>query len=155
MGAINYKTSDFITLGYLDVSQQDFDDDYTIDDYYMNEEDEYLQVKYLLQKQNFYYFHITLEPGYYSGFSLNIEHNFNYCYDNYNEKIEALKEVTQIKNFLLYIVNNFGVRAVYPGWCTSYDDYKTTISELNAAIADMKSTIRATPTWRKVWKEAL
>lgn len=37
MGTINYFTSDYITLGYLDYSQQDFDDDYTPGDYYIYE----------------------------------------------------------------------------------------------------------------------
>ena len=154
MGTINYKTSDFITLGYLDYSQQNFDDEYTLDDYYIYEDDDYTQIKNLLEKQCFYYFHITLEPGYYSGFTIDIEHNFNYCYDNYSEKLEALKEVTQIKNFLLYIVNNFNISVVYPGWCTTYGDYKTTISEINAAIKEMKNEIKRTPTYYTL-KEAI
>jgi hypothetical protein len=150
MGAINYFTSDYITLGYLDYSQQDFDDEYTPDDYYIYEEDDYTQIKYLLEKQCFYYFHITLKPGYYDGFTIDIENNFSYCFDDYNEKLQALKEVTRIKNFLLYIVDNFNVNVVYPGWCTSYGDYKTTISEINAAIKEMKSEIKSIPTYYKL-----
>ena len=141
MGAINYKTSDFITLGY-NTNNIEYDDDLYND--LIN--DEYEEIKYLLDKEYFYYFHVTLEPGYYEGFTLDIEHNFNYCYDNYFEKLQALKEVTQIKNFLLYIVNNFNINAVYPGWCTSYADYNKTIEEINAAIIEMKSRVKNTPT---------
>ena len=150
MGAINYKTSDYITLGYLDYSQQDFDDEYTQDDYYIYEEDDYTQIEYLLKDQRFYYFNVTLEPGYYSGFSLNIENNFSYCFDNYGEKLQALKEITQIKKFMLYIVDNFSVCAVYPGWCTGYADYKKTMSEISAATKEMRADVKNTPTYHKL-----
>ena len=141
MGAINYKTSDFITLGY-NTNNIDYEDEL----YYLSVNDEYDEIKILLDKEYFYYFHIVLKPGYYEGFTIDIEHNFSYCYDNYFEKLEALKEVTQIKNFLLYIVKNFNINAVYPGWCTGYADYKKTIEEINAATKEMKYTIKNTPT---------
>ena len=142
MGAINYKTSDFITLGY-NTNNIEYDDDLYND--LIN--DEYEEIKYLLDKEYFYYFHVTLEPGYYEGFTIDIEHNFSYCYDNYYEKLQALKEITQIKNFLLYIVNNFNISAVYPGWCTAYANYKKTIEEINAAIIEMKYSVKNTPTY--------
>ena len=142
MGAINYKTSDFITLGY-NTNNIEYEDPY------YNEliNDEYDEIKLLLNKERFYYFNITLEPGYYEGFTLDIEHNFSYFYDNYDEKKQALKEVKQIKDFLLYIVNNFTINAVYPGWCTGYADYKQTIKEINDAIEEMKNAVKNTPTF--------
>ena len=141
MGAINYKTSDFVTLGY-NTNNINYNDEFY--DELIN--DEYDEIKYLLEEEYFYYFHITLEPGYYEGFTIDIEHNFDYCYDNYYEKLQALKEITRIKNFLLYIVNNFTINAVYPGWCTGYADYKKTIEEINAAILEMKTSVKNTPT---------
>ena len=148
MGAINYKTSDFITLGY-NTNNINYNDEF----YYELINDEYEEIKYLLEEENFYYFNVTLEPGYYEGFTIDIEHNFSYCYDNYFEKLQALKEITQIKSFLLYIVNNFNVNVVYPGWCTGYGDYKKTISEIKSATKLMKSEIKNTPTYYKL-KEA-
>lgn len=142
MGAINYKTSDFVTLGY-NTNNINYNDEFY--DELIN--DEYDEIKYLLEEEYFYYFHITLEPGYYEGFTIDIEHNFDYCYDNYYEKLQALKEITRIKNFLLYIVNNFTINAVYPGWCTGYADYKKTIEEINAAILEMKTSVKNTPTY--------
>ena len=142
MGAINYKTSDFITLGY-NTNNIDYEDEFY--DELIN--DEYEEIKYLLEEENFYYFHIVIEPGYYEGFTIDIEHNFSYCYDDYFEKLQALKEITQIKNFLLYIVNNFNINAVYPSWCTSYADYKKTIEEINTAIIEMKTSVKNTPTY--------
>ena len=141
MGTINYKTSDFITLGYntnnIDYDDQFYDDLIT---------DEYDEIKFLLNKQDFYYFNVKLEPGYYEGFTIDIEHNFSYCYDNYYEKLQALKEITRIKQFLLYIINNFNINVVYPGLCTGYGDYKKTISELNNSIIEMKNSVKNTPT---------
>ena len=141
MGTINYKTSDFITLGY-NTNNIDYEDNF----YNELVIDEYEEIEYFLDQENFYYFNVKLEPGYYEGFTIDIEHNFSYCYDNYYEKLEALKEITRIKNFLLYIVNNFNVNVVYPGWCTGYGDYKKTIEEINGAIIEMKTSVKNTPT---------
>ena len=142
MGAINYKTSDYITLGY-NTNIIDYDDDY----YYDLINDEYDGIKALLKDTSFYYFNITIEPGYYEGFTIDIEHNFNYCYDDYSEKLQALKEITRIKNFLFYIVNNFNINIVFPGWCTGYGDYTETIEGISAAIEEMKSSVKNTPTY--------
>jgi hypothetical protein len=142
MGAINYKTSDYITLGY-NTGNIDYEDDI----YYEEINFEYEEINALLKKEYFYYFHITLKPGYYDGFTIDIENNFDYCFNDYSEKLEALKELTRIKNFLIYIVDNFNINVVYPGWCTSYGNYKKTISEINAAIKEMKSEIKTTPTY--------
>lgn len=142
MGAINYKTSDYITLGY-NCNDIDYEDEF----YYELINDEYEQIKDVLKNEYFYYFHITLKPGYYEGFTIDIENNFSLCFDNYSEKLQALKEITQIKNFLLYIVNNFNINIVYPGWCTSYGDYKKTIEEINDAIKNMRSEVKTTPTY--------
>lgn len=142
MGTINYKTSDYITLGY-NTGNIDYNDEFYFDDIQF----EHDEINAILKKEYFYYYHITLEPGYYDGFTINIENNFSWCFDNYNEKLQALKELTQIKKFLLYIVNNFNINVVYPGWCTSYGDYKKTISEINAAIKEMKSELKSAPTY--------
>ena len=142
MGAVNYKTSDYITLGY-NTNNIDYDDQYYDD--LIN--DEYDEIKFLLNKQYFYYFNVKLEPGYYEGFTIDIEHNYSYCYDNYCEKLQALKEITRIKQFLLYIINNFNINVVYPGWCTGYGDYKKTIAEINDAIIEMKNSVKNTPTY--------
>ena len=142
MGAINYFTSDYITIGY-NTNNIDYEDKL----YYEDIEYEYDEISAILKNENFYYFNVMLKPGYYEGFTIDIENNFNYCFNDYTEKMEALKEVTRIKNFLLYIVNNFNVNVVYPGWCTSYCDYKKTISEINEAIKEIKTEIKSTPTY--------
>ena len=141
MGAINYFRSNYITLGY-NTNNINYEDDFYYDDINY----EFDEIAALLRNEFFYYFNVTLKPGYYEGFTIDIENNFTYCFDNCDEKLQALKEVTQIKKFLLYIVNNFNINVVYPGWCTSYGDYKKTISEINTAIKEIKTEVKNTPT---------
>lgn len=142
MGAVNYKTSDYITIGY-NTNNIDYDEEF----YHEFIDDEHFQVKELLKQQRFYYFNITVEPGYYEGFTIDIENNFSCCFNDYSEKQDAQKEVTRIKDFLLYIVDNFNMNVAYPGWRMGFGDYKTTISEIKAAAKEMKSEIKTTPTW--------
>ena len=142
MGTINYKTSDFITIGY----NCEFID---YEDIFYNDiiEDYYNQVKWTLDKENFYYFRITLEPGYYEGFSINIENNFAICYDDYLDKKEAQKEITRIRAFLATCINDFECCVVHPGWCTTYEDYENSWIKLNEAIKEMRETVKNTPTY--------
>ena len=142
MGAINYKTSEFITIGY-DCSGIDYDDEY----YYEFISDCYDQASRALEKYRFYYFDVSIEPGYYDGFSINLEFEYT-CFDDYQEKKEAQKEITQIKKFLLECIENYECVAVWPGWCTGYDDYKETLQTLDAAVRNMRDTVKNTPTWR-------
>ena len=142
MGTINYKTSEYITIGY-NLKYIDYDDQFyndIISDYYD-------QVKYRLDQERFYYFHVTIEPGYYEGFSINIENNFQICFDDWREKREAQKEITEIKKFLIECVNDFECCAVYPGWCTGYADYKTSLDEIGAAVREMRADVRSVPTY--------
>lgn len=149
MGTINYKTSDYITIGYNlnNVARvEPFYSDYIEFDYY--------DAKSIIEKEYFNYFSVEIEPGYYEGFSIDIKNNFgylwfedSYCFDNYNEKLQALKEATTLKKLLLELINNFNLCVVYPGWCTGYGDYKTTIKEINAAIKELKIEIKNIPTW--------
>ena len=145
MGTINYKTSDYITIGY-NCNNIDYEDEFyndIISDYYE-------QAAQRLKEYSFYYFHITIEPGYYEGFSINIEYNFPYCFDNYYEKREALKEVTQIKAFLMECINDFECCVVYPGWCTSYLNYNDSLKKLNDAIKEMRQAVKDTPTYSRL-----
>lgn len=142
MGTINYKTSDFITLGY-NCDNIDYDDTY----YHEIIQDYFDRAATARTRYDFYYFHVSIEPGYYEGFSIDIEHNFNYCYDNYCEKRAALKEITQIRKFLYECASDFECVAVFPGWCTGYSDYETTLQEIDEAIKEMRQAVKNTPTW--------
>lgn len=142
MGTINYNTSDFVTIGY-NCNNIDYDDEFYNDFI----QDYYDQIDYLLKKQHFYYFHVKLEPGYYEGFSIDIEFNFSVCFDDYFDKQNAQKEITQLKKFLLQCINDFECCVVHPGWCTGHEDYSNSVLKLNTAIKEMRQTIKNTPTW--------
>lgn len=143
MGAVNYFTSTYITIGY-NLDFVDYNDEF----YHDIISDYYEQAKICLEQKYFYYWHITIKPGYYEGFTIDIESNFPWCFDNYKEKKEALKEVTEIKKFLLECINDFECCAVFPGWCTSYKNQNESIKLLNAAVKEMKADVKNTCTWR-------
>ena len=150
MGTINYKTSDYITIGLKPYDSDDFIDENGNTDYDEISscyEADYDNIKYLLDKYNFYYYHITIEPGYYEGFSIDIENNFGLCYNDYESKREAQKEITQIKQFLIDCVNT-GLCKVSPGWCTAYYNYYESIEAINEAIKEMREEVRTAPTYK-------
>ena len=144
MGTINYRTSEYITIGY-NLNNVDYEDEF----YHDIISDYYEQIKYRLDQERFYYFHIALEPGYYEGYSLDIEFNFAVCFDGYTDKAAAQKEITRIKAFLIECVNDFECCSVYPGWCTGYADYITSLTDINAAINEMRATVEQTPTYNQ------
>ena len=82
MGTINYATSDYITLGLKPYDFDDFaNDPECIEEIteifgdasdaaiyqYINDcyNDDHTNIECILDKWDFYYFHITSEPGYY------------------------------------------------------------------------------------------
>ena len=148
MGTVNYKTSDYITLGIKPYSY-DMDEE----DREVNYECDMLNVENCLAKYSFYYYHITIEPGYYEGFSLNIENNFPIAFDWYEEKLDAQKELTQLKKCLIECTG-YGLEKCNPGWCTSYAGYYDTIKAIRATIKEMREEVKNTPTWKQYNKEA-
>ena len=143
MGAINYKTSKFLTIGYNlhDMECDEFYFDYI--------EDEFDNINILLKQQDFKIFTVDLVPGYYEGFSINIDFDYLY-FDDYNEKLEALKEITQLKQFLIFCVKNFNVNVCHPGWCTSYLNYKDSLTTINNKIKEIKQLIKSIPTYKRM-----
>lgn len=166
MGAINYFTSNYITMGLRPYDRYDLCKDHdfmaalqaevdeyggTVDetlDSYINAwyDCDYDNIKTELDKHYFYYYHITIKPGYYEGFTLDIENNFPVALDSWEDRREAMKEITEIKQFLIDCAG-FGLVACFPGWCTGYSDYNGTIQAIKAAIKDMRDELKTIPTW--------
>jgi hypothetical protein len=142
MGAINYKTSEYITIGY-NLDNFDYDDEF----YFDIIQDDYESIKELLKHQHFYYFHVVLDVGYYNGFSIDIECNFDYYFDNWQDKRDAQKEITQLKAFLKEIIENYNCCVVAPSWCTTYYNYTDSMKKLNDAVKEMREHIKTIPTW--------
>ena len=116
------------------------------EDYILYCEDIYGMIKKELNKYNFYYYNITLKNGYYEGFYINIENNFPICYDDHNDKKEAQKELTTIKAFLHFCVDN-GLNVCFPSWCTSYLNYKESNTAIDEAIKEEREKVKDIPTW--------
>ena len=172
MGAINYCTSNYITLGlrpydrYELVNDPDFMADLQaeVDEYggtveealdsYINDcyDCDYDNIKTELNKHYFYYYHVTIKPGYYEGFTLDIENNFPVALDSWADRRDANKEITEIKQFLIDCAG-FGLVACFPGWCTGYSDYNGTIQAIKAAIKAMRDELKTIPTWAQYNRE--
>lgn len=136
MGAINYGLSDIINLGINinKLNEEDFDEvRYIYDD-----------IKNILDDYNFYYYHVVIKEGYYSGFYLDIEANY-YIYDSYLDKIDAQKELTQLKKFLLECAGA-GLVVYTPGWCTGYYNFIDTKNAIKEAIKNERAVIKGAPT---------
>lgn len=168
MGTINYYTSDYITLGIIPYSYEDFANDaeiteeameqaklhgttmkdelFDILDYYY--ECDYCNISGQLRKHNFNYFHIDIKPGYYEGFTLDLEFNYGLCFDSWEDKRDAQKEITEIKKFLKTCAG-LGMAACFPGWRTEYYNYAETLKEIDRAIKEMRKTVKETPTWNQ------
>ena len=138
MGTINYGSNDIINLG-VDTSNILNEDDFNEVSYI------YDDVKNILDDYSFYYYHVDIKEGYYSGLYLDIESNF-YIYDSYLDKLDAQKELTQLKKFLHRCVDN-GLVAYTPGWCTGYYNLKESKDLINKAIAEERKNIKDRPTW--------
>ena len=172
MGAVNYFTSDYITMGLRPYDRFDLENDRDfmeelqreVDEYggtvekaldsYINEcyASDYDNIKTELEKHYFYYYHITIKPGYYEGFTLDIENNFGVALDGWEDRREAQKEITQLKNCLLELAG-VGLVACSPGWCTGYKDYNETIKAIKEAIKEIREEYKTIPTWRQYQKE--
>lgn len=154
MGTINYFTSNYITLGVdVDKIRRVVNLDATTDEdpeSFFDFEIEFLHdiVTEILNKYDFYYYHIAVKPGYYEGFSIDIENNFGVFYDDYADKQEAQKEITQIKKFLFELCDA-GLVSVSPGWCTAYRSEAETRRDIVEAIKAMREEAKETPTYNK------
>ena len=170
MGTINYKTSEYITLtikpydfydqkealidDYISeyyASRQEaenkINDDFVYDricDYYAADSD---NAQIILDKNQLWYFNMRVEMGYYEGVQVLIENNYPVCFDNYQEKQEAQKEITKIKSILEYLAG-CGYVSTSCGWCMGYKDYKGTLKDIRAAVREMRQEVRTTPTER-------
>lgn len=164
MGTINYSTSDYITMGIKPYDIEDYiNDESVIEDANENNEsvEDYSKwlidsdyecdktnIEYELNNHSFHYYHIVIKPGYYEGFTLDIENNYPVAYDDYTDRKEANKEITEIKQFLIDCAG-LGLVACSPGWCTGYSDYKGTIKAIKEAIKEMRTEVKTIPTWKQ------
>jgi hypothetical protein len=173
MGTINYRTSDYITMAirpyyYTDFDEKEIAEDYClandcdiedfdvapyimdlIQSYY---EDDLAEAENVLSRYHFDYYHVKIEYGYYEGFSLDIENNYGCCYDDWQDRRYANKEITKLKQMLIELAD-IGMVACYPFWIMRYEDYKGTLKCINEAIKEMRAEVKAIPTWNQLAKK--
>lgn len=158
MGTINYGTSEFLTIGlqtmdfdeaktsliecYDDLPEPSDDEVYTY--IYDTAGEDRLTVEQEFKKLSFSVFDVKIEPGYYEGFYIDVRFNNLYFWDE-DERETAAKEAAAIKDLWLYAVNNASCCEVWPGWCTSYKDYDTTLASIDRAYNDMLEVIKKIP----------
>lgn len=135
MGAINYgKNKDFVTLGY-DTRELNEEEDYVW------VQDEYEQVKWMLDDFKSDNIKVSVESGYYEGFWIKIELTANWFW-NYNEKLQTLKNVTKLKKILLAILEDFSVVAVDSWWVSTWYSKEDTIKKVKQSAIDLKNKIK-------------
>lgn len=173
MGAINYMTSSYITMGIEPYSAYDLENDSDFMDALRDEINEYggtiddalesyiqtsyeadeMNIEFILEKYSFDYFHVTIKPGYYEGFTLDIENNYPVAFDGWEDKRAAQREITSLKKCLLECAG-VGMVECWPGWCTKYNNYKGTCKAIGAAIKAMRDDVKNTPTMRQYERES-
>jgi hypothetical protein len=154
MGTVNYKTSDIITLGLEPYEPRDFelDPDFmedarrqseeygddidsiiyqTIADY---TEDDRQTAADIISRYSFEFFTVTIEPGYYEGFSVNISNDLPCEYWDADEREQALTDAANLGDMLKELVNDACLCEVCPGWITTYHDTDRTLTDINKAI---------------------
>ena len=154
MGAINYGTSKYITIGLKPYNYDDYmteteDIDYEL--MQMDYETDRENIEYILDKYNLNFFNVSIKFGYYEGFYLDINANFDFY--NWQDKKDALKEATQLKNMLIECCG-VGLCEVHPGWCTAYMPYKESINNIKAAVWHIKEEIKRTETFLQEQRKA-
>lgn len=145
MGTINYGSNDYFNIG---VNPNNYwIEDENGENIFLNWEleEDYTTIEKLLNNYIFDYFKVTIQPGYYEGFYIDI--SFDYLWVDYWEKPEILKELTQLKNFLINCVYS-GMVEYYPGWCTGYSDTTKTFQAIKDRIKELKQDLKKFPTYK-------
>ena len=154
MGAINYGTSKYITIGLKPHNTDDYifeDGSVDYDAMSIDYDCDIKNVQFIMDKYNFSFFDVNIKHGYYEGFYLDINANFDFY--NWQDKKDALKEATQLKNMLIECCG-VGLCEVRPGWCTAYMSYKESVNNIKAAVWHIKEDINGTETFLQEQRKA-
>lgn len=132
MDAVNYGTSDIITLG-LDVKKAiDLD---------LHQDFIYEKIHKCVENYNSVYFNLMVKPGHHNGFYLDIDKNFTVPFDSQDEKEKVLEELSTLKELLIECVYR-GLCACIPGWCTTFFDYYKSLELINLAFDSWQLKIK-------------
>lgn len=129
MGAVNYGTSDYITIGFnLGLSTDNDEATAASVDYYTH-------VAETIDNLANEYFSVGICEGYYEGFYITITPNL-YIPDHEAQQ-DAIAAAYHVCSLLKYAVRECCCCKVSPGWCTGYATEAESIEAINIAYADM------------------
>lgn len=133
MGTINYKTSDYITLAVNS-------------DHIEENECDLLwgRVNNIFDGACFENYKITIDPGYYEGFSIYIENYLPVYFYSWEEKKEAYREITTLAKCLLKCID-CGLVQCWPSWCMAYASKEYSYKGLLSAVKKMKKDVVKIP----------
>ena len=151
MGTINYSIGEYITIGikpfdFDDVKKYLISEEYDITDNMVYEELEnrYIELEErcskIIDKNHYDFYYMDIHPGYYEGFTVNLETYFTDSLYSEKDRTDALKETDILKQCLYDLIDE-GLCVCYPGWCTGYLDNKESKEAINSAIEKIKSDI--------------
>lgn len=104
-------------------------------------EERFNSVNDLFKNQNFKYYSVSVNDGYYEGFQINISRE-QLAFDNYCQRKEMRKELTRIKNKIIVAIEEYTMRVCYPGWCIGWKDtIEDSLKALNEAIKEERKVI--------------
>lgn len=95
---------------------------------------------------------IKIEPGYYNGFSVTVNINKWDYFDDYNEKEMTIDDVKDVQKLLNELVDDYGLRVVSPGWCSTWSNYEETKKAIKKAMAELRRQIKAIPCYSRYRK---
>lgn len=165
MGTVNYKTSDIITLGLRPYEPRDFelDPDFmeearerceengcslfdwiegTINEYTENDRQ---TAEHIISRYSFEFFQVSIESGYYEGFSVYISDDLPGEYWDADERQQALTDAANLGDMLKELVNDACLVEVWPGWCTTYQDPAHSLTDVKKTIRGLIYDINDTP----------
>lgn len=129
MGAINYGTSDYITIGF---NLSLFADN---NDAFDASADYYAHVAETIDNLANEYFSVDICEGYYEGFYITIAPDL-YIPDR-EARQDAIAAAYHVCSLLKYVVRECCCCKVSPGWCTGYATEAESIEAINIAYANM------------------
>lgn len=160
MGAWNYGNSDVITVADYDIiytpSIEEIEDvmaEYECDEkeaenilhqqHYDYTVERFDSVNALFKNQDFKYYTVSVDEGYYEGFQINISRE-QLAFDYWYQRKEMHKELTKIKNKIIVAIEEYTMRVCYPGWCIGWKDtINESLKALKEAIKEERKVINS------------
>ena len=160
MGTISYGTNKYITMGLKPFDFEDtkkaleecisddisFADDDVYEQMNVETEESRNNVEEILKDVSLDYFRLSIEPGYYEGFYIKIESDFEGNLDDENDKTKAREETQTLKDTLKAILEaDSFVCVASPGWCMAYYDKEESLRRIDEAMDEILGDIEKEP----------